>query len=111
MAHLGALLFCFFLNTRNNRISSSIKWNLQKIDLKYLINIVDLHRRKFCDGRNILVFLISFVNLQQVKDSFNKMCIMFSYTLSYCSKCSIIRRNNVSDVRKCYFENQISFQV
>ena len=37
----------FFLNTRDNCISASTAWNLKKVDIKYLINIADLHRRKF----------------------------------------------------------------
>ena len=46
--------------TRNNRISASIEWNLtkkKKNDVKYYISVVDLHRRKFCDGRIILDLL------------------------------------------------------
>ena len=54
---IGCLLFFFFpWNTRDNRISTSIGSNLKTIDMKYLINIVDLLRRKFCDGHNILVW-------------------------------------------------------
>ena len=34
MDNLLALLFCFE-NTRDNRISASIEWNLKKIDMKY----------------------------------------------------------------------------
>ena len=34
----------------------SVAWNLKKNEIKFLINIVDLYRRKFCDGHNILVF-------------------------------------------------------
>ena len=53
LPHINSL-FCFFWNTRGNRISASVVWNFKSIEMKInLINIVDLYRRKFCDGHNI----------------------------------------------------------
>ena len=53
-------LIPFFLkkNSCDIRILTFIAWNLMKLYMQHSINVVDLYRRKFCDGHNILVFNI-----------------------------------------------------
>ena len=45
----------FVLNSCDIRISTFIAWNLIKLYMQHLINVVDLYGRKICDGSNILV--------------------------------------------------------
>ena len=52
---MKVFLFCLFKNSCDIRISTFIVWNLIKLCVQHSINVVDLYRRKFCDGHNALV--------------------------------------------------------
>ena len=58
MIHINvwiSFLFHFLENSFDFHVSIFIAWNLIKLNMQHSINVVDLRRRKFCDGHNILV--------------------------------------------------------
>ena len=52
------LLFRFFKIFYYNCISVFIAWNLIKLYMEHLFNVVNLCRRKLCHGNNMLVFIV-----------------------------------------------------
>ena len=48
--------FLKYLHSLKYLLASSTAWTLINFYMKYVTDIVDLHRRKFCYGQNILVW-------------------------------------------------------